>query len=45
MLRAAKEEIEGIEEEWVEVLGKTGLTRLRRALLAVADALGPEEFL
>ncbi|MEM9189277.1 MAG: MarR family transcriptional regulator [Myxococcota bacterium] len=45
LLAAARSVIAEIEEEWAAVLSAAGLTRLRRALLQVSDALGPEEYL
>ncbi len=45
LLDDAREVIAAIEAEWAEVLGTAELTRLRRALLTVSDALGPEEYL
>lgn len=45
LLSDAREVIAAIEAEWAEVLGAAGLTRLRRALLTVSDALGSEDYL
>lgn len=44
-LECALEEIAAIEEEWSEVLGTGGLTRLRRALLLASDELGERDYL
>ncbi len=43
-LEAAREVVAEIEETWAEVLGASGLTRLRNALATVSDALGEAEF-
>ena len=44
-LADAREVIAAIEAEWAKVLGAAELTRIRRALLHVADTFGADEFL
>lgn len=42
---AARGVIEEIEYEWIEEIGETQLKRVRKALLALADAFGPPDYL
>ena len=44
-LEAARDVVGEVEAEWADVLGPAELTRLRKALLKAADAMGPAEYL
>ena len=45
LMEAAREVIREIEAEWAAVLGPAEVTRVRKALLKAADAMGAEEYL